>query len=308
MKQTILITGSAGLVGRKLSAALTLENFTVKGFDLKTAEYGPGDIRNPELVGAAVEGCVGVVHLAAVSRVVWGQRDPELCWQTNVGGVRNLLQAISAQERKPWIVFASSREVYGQPEHLPAGEDTPLNPVNVYARSKAEGERLVQEARVKGLQTAIVRLSNVFGCTHDHADRVVPAFARAAATGDTLRVEGSDHTFDFTHVDDVVRGICKVVTALQTGRTSLPPIQFVTGHATNLGRLADLATRLAESNARIEETPPRTYDVAHFYGDPSRARELLGWAPSITLEDGLRGLIEAFRTEFATLAPAGAPA
>lgn len=276
MKKTILITGSSGLIGRYLCSALTLANYTVRRFDLKGSGAEQGDIRKTEHVHAAVEGCIGVVHLAAVSRVVWGQKDPNLCWETNVGGIHHLLEAASVQEKQPWVLFASSREVYGQPTILPADETTPLNPVNVYARSKAEGERLIFRARDHGLQTAVIRLSNVFGCTQDHMDRVVPAFARAAAVGKALRVEGNDHTFDFTHVDDVVHGIGLMINALQKKQRSLPPIHFVTGRPTSLRQLAEMATNFSESDAKIIESPPRSFDVAHFYGDPSRAHDLLG--------------------------------
>lgn len=305
MKQTILVTGSSGLVGRRLCTALAFQKVTVRGFDLKAVGAELGDIRKPEQIRAAIDGCVGIVHLAAVSRVVWGQKNPVRCWDTNVGGLHHLLEAASSQVRKPWILFASSREVYGQPERLPADETTPLNPVNVYARSKVEGERLTFMARKRGIQTAVIRLSNVFGCTRDHPDRVVPAFARAASTGEVLRVDGNDHTFDFTHVDDVVRGICSVIGVLQARNRSLPPVQFVTGRPTTLRQLAEITTRLAESNSLVVEAPPRSFDVAHFYGDPSRALSLLGWSSRIALEEGLSRLISAYRSEHERLNPTG---
>ncbi len=295
MTKIILVTGSCGLVGRQLCALLRNGGFSIKELDLRGSGESYGDMTRLEDIATAIQGCVGVVHLAAVSRVVWGQRDPDLCWRTNVAGLQNLVQAALAQSSKPWILFSSSREVYGQAPSLPVAETTTLNPLNVYARSKAEGERIVLEARSQGLQTAVVRLSNVYGCTEDHADRVIPAFSMAAIERLPLRVEGSNHTFDFTHVNDVVRGIGALIGLLESDAQSLSPVHLVSGHPTSLGELAAICCRLAKSDAAVTEAVPRSYDVARFYGDPSRARELLGWNPEISLEAGLMRLIEDFR-------------
>lgn len=299
MTTTVLVTGSRGLVGRRLCASLRDDGFSVKELDLLGRGVSHGDVTHLADLEAAIQGCAGVVHLAAVSRVIWGQRDPDLCWRTNVVGLQNLVHAALAQSSRPWILFSSSREVYGQAPSFPVAETTALNPLNVYARSKAEGERIVLEARSQGLQTAVVRLSNVYGCTKDHVDRVIPAFSRAAVEGLPLRVEGSNHTFDFTHVNDVVRGLRALIGLLESGGKSLSPVHLVSGHPTSLGELAAICCRLAKSNAPAAEAAPRSYDVAQFYGDPSRAQELLGWGPEISLEAGLMRLIEDFRQELA---------
>lgn len=269
----------------------------MKELDLRGDGPNHGDVTRAADIEAAIRDCAGVVHLAAVSRVVWGERDPELCWRTNVAGVQNVILAALAQQSKPWILFSSSREVYGQSTSLPVVETVPLNPLNVYARSKVEGERIILDARNQGLQTAVIRLSNVYGCTNDHADRVIPAFARAAFEGLTLRVDGSNHTFDFTHVDDVVRGITSLIGVLESGAQSLSPVHLVSGHPTSLGELAALCRRLANSDSSVTEAAPRSYDVAQFYGDPTLAGTVLGWTSEIPLEAGLMRLISDFRQE-----------
>ena len=297
----ILITGSEGLVGSALRAALEARGTEVAGLDVRGAGDEEGDVRDAERIRQAAAGCCGIVHLAAVSRVVWGERDPENCWAVNVGGLRNVLAAAATVRAKssgrPWVVFASSREVYGQPDRLPATEDTPLRPINVYGRSKVEGERLVEAARGEGLRTAIVRLSNVYGSTRDHADRVVPAFARGAVLGSVLRVEGADHTFDFTHIDDTTRGIVALIDLLADGKTQPPPVHLLTGQQFSLGQLAALAADLAGTGATITQAPPRSFDVSRFHGDPARARKLLGWVPHVEIQQGLARLIHDFRLE-----------
>ncbi len=234
---------------------------------------------------------MGVVHLAAVSRVIDGERDPQACWTTNVEGTRHIVDAARAQIRPPWILYASSREIYGQPATLPVAEDAPRAPVNLYGRSKVAAEDLVSGS---SLQTAIVRFSNVYGSTSDHADRVVPAFARQAAEGRALRVDGRGHSFDFTHLSDTIRGISLMVGQLERGG-ELPPLHLVTGQPTTLGELASMAVELAGSASAIHEAPPRTYDVNHFYGDTTRATRVLGWQARVGIREGLRRLIDDFR-------------
>lgn len=294
----ILITGSSGLIGRALRRALEAGGHLVRGLDLRARGGERGDILDRDRVAAALDGVAGIVHLAAISRVVWGERDPDACWRTNVDGLLNVLEHARHRPDPPWVVFASSREVYGQPDELPATENTPLRPVNVYGRSKVAGEQLIDAARDGGLRASVVRLSNVYGCTRDHADRVVPAFARGVVLGSVIRVDGTAHAFDFTHVDDAARGIAALVERLVQGAVAPPPIHFVTGTSTTLGQLARLATALGHSGSVVEEAPPRPFDVARFHGSGARAKALLDWSPRVALEAGLARLIADFRAEF----------
>lgn len=309
MNGRILITGSEGLVGAALRNALEEDGARVAGLDLRGPGGEEGDTRDARRVRDAVSGCRGVVHLAAVSRVVWGERDPDACFATNVGGTGNVIAAMAAERerspRGPWLLFASSREVYGQAGRLPVAEGAPLRAINVYGRTKIEGERLTMEARDNGLRTAIARLSNVYGSTRDHADRVVPAFARAAALGNTLRVEGEDSAFDFTHIDDTVRGLAALAGRLDGGEAP-PPMHLVTGRSTSLGELAALTVELAGTGAPVARTTPRAFDVSRFHGDPARARELLGWTARTPLRQGLARLIGDFRAELGTFERKGA--
>ena len=300
MSHRILLTGFEGLVGRALRATLEERGNEIVGLDLRGAGGEHGDVRDPGRVREATAGCRGVVHLAAVSRVVWAERAPDDCLSTNIGGLRRVLEAAFEQPAPPWVVFASSREVYGRLRCLPATEDAPLSPVNVYGRSKIEGERLVEEARACGLRTATVRLSNVYGSVLDHADRVVPAFARAAVEGSAIRVDGAECSFDFTHIDDTVRGMVAAMDRLEAGET-LPPVHLVTGTPTTLRELAAMATALAGKRAPVVEAPPRPFDVSRFHGDPSRARELLGWEPRVRLRDGFERLVGDFRARADTI-------
>ena len=281
-------------MGTVLRKELERSQFEVHGLDLRGEGQELGDVLKIQDVRRAIQSCDGVVHLAAVSRVIWGEKDPDFCWQTNVEGISNVLKAVEEQENTPWLIFASSREVYGQPPTLPATEDTCLNPVNIYGQSKLAGEQLVRSASDHGVRAAVVRLSNVYGRIYDHPDRVVPAFAKAAIENRQLRIDGRNHVFDFTHVEDTARGICALAKYLDDGKPAPAAIHFLTGFPTTLEDLAKLSIELAGSTSELTEAAPRSYDVSQFYGCNQRAKEVLNWKPSILLREGLSQLIRDF--------------
>lgn len=284
----VLVTGSAGLLGRHLLPRLGRRQIDVRECDLKRSPLE--DVCDAQSFSPLLEGVTGIVHLAAVSRVEWGERNPEICRKTNFGATAGLLRACLKLNPRPWVIYASSREVYGDAAQLPVQEDAPFNPLNVYARSKVAAEQACAEARAAGLLVNVCRFSNVYGCADDHPDRVAPAFALAAAVGGTIRIDGRANIFDFTHVTDVVSGLDALIAATLLGE-ALPPIQLVSGQGTTLGRLADLAAGGARKPVTLVDAPTRDYDVTRFVGDGKRARELLGWASTTSLELGMQDLI-----------------
>lgn len=266
----ILITGSEGLIGRHLADRIEEAGVAIRRYDIRGTVRE--DIADRNTLAAALVGVQGVVHLAAVSRIVWAERQPERCRALNIRALHVLLDLCLKRDTPPWFVFTSSREVYGNVKQLPVSEDedAKLQPMNTYARSKCEGERLVQCAREDGLLANIFRLSNVYGCPRDHRDRVAVAFANVAANGGVMRIEGAANTFDFTAVKDVAEGLWQAVRATMAGEL-LPPIHFVSGRGTTLLDLAEIAVKHARGPVKIEEVPARDYGVGRFVGDPALA-------------------------------------
>lgn len=293
-RQTVLVTGSSGLIGTAICRRLEALGHAVRRFDIADTGDGHGDILDPAALKSAVTGCSGVIHLAAVSRVVWGERDPQKCHLTNEVGTRNVIDAVRDGGARPWMVFGSSREVYGQGDALPLREDAPLRPMNHYARTKVRSEQAMQAARKDGLHCAVIRFSTVYGSVRDHPDRVIPAFCRAAIAGLPLRVEGADNCLDVTHVSDVADCLAKVVDHLSRGQ-SLDPMHLTTGAGTTLPDLARMAVELADSDSEIITLSPRDFDVARFAGDPARAMAQAGWRPTVPLRTGLADMIAALR-------------
>jgi nucleoside-diphosphate-sugar epimerase len=298
--RSVLITGSSGLVGHAVHELMTLRGWTVVTLDLREQGEGQGDVLDREKLEHRMVGCSGVIHLAAVSRVAHAEAEPERCTRVNVEGTRRVLQSAASSHLHPWVIVASSREVYGEPSMSPVTEDAPLRPINAYGRSKLLAETAAQQAQREGQRAAVVRLSNVYGSVDDHLDRVIPVFVRRALAGELLPVEGRGHTFDFVHRLDVARGLAALAEQLDAGAAVPPPIQLVTGVPTTLGGLAALAVECAGTQSAIEERPPRTFDVRSFVGHPGRARRLLGWSAEVSLRRGLEALARDFRAQTAS--------
>ncbi len=295
MKGPILVTGSAGMLGRALGLRLAGAGVGLRGLDRVGMGSCRGDVRDPEAVARAMAGCRGVVHLAAVSRVGWGERDPAECLATNVEGTRCVVREALRSPERPWVLLASSREVYGRPGSLPVSEDAPRAPCNVYGRSKCDAEDVMDWGRGQGLATATLRLASVYGGAGDHGDRVVAALARGAGRGERLRVAGGGRVFDFTHVDDVIAGLWAAMERLTAGAGVLPVVHLVSGQGTTLGQLAEMALAAAgRAGEAVTETAAEAYEVDRFVGDPTRAREVLGWSARVALAEGVGRMVRGY--------------
>mgnify|MGYP001585682359 CR=1 FL=1 len=293
----VVVTGSRGLIGRSLCRRLADLGCEVIEFDCGIAPdaSGFGNVLDPANCHRAIAQADGVFHLAAVSRVIWGERDPQLCMAVNTVGTANILAACQAAPQPPWIAVASSREVYGQALQLPVAEHAPKQPPNVYARSKCHAEQAVEHAARQGLRAGFVRLSSVYGDAFDHATRVVPAFVTAALGGQPLNVEGAEGVLDFTHAEDVARGLVMLGHSIAKGAWH-GPLHFVSGQPTSLLDLAKIIIRLTDSRSTVHVVAARTYDVSQFVGNPAKALRELGWQNETPLEDGVAKLIAEYRT------------
>ena len=294
----ILITGSSGLVGHELKKRCESFGHKVVPLDIRRpAAVRVEDICDHDYWRDLDTSFDGIVHLAAISRVAWGELRPDLCHSVNVLGTRAVIDALLRQTKPGWLLFASSREVYG---NVPSGlvtEDAPLKPVNHYGRSKAEGEAILEEARRAGLTTAVVRLSNVYGSRRDHPDRAIPSLVSNALSRSALKITGPNTYFDFVHVDDVVAGLIMIIEQLSSGKAQLPTLQLTTGVATSLRDLAELAIRVTRSTSEIVEAQARSFDVRGFCGSAHRASKLLGWTPQTDLRLGVEAVANSIRVK-----------
>jgi nucleoside-diphosphate-sugar epimerase len=300
----ILVTGSEGLIGRQLVSRLKQTDICVSTLDLlnspQSETHHKGNVSDYQLIKDAVRGVDGVIHLAAVSRVRWGYEYPALCVHVNVQGTLNILEAIRNLDTPPWFVFGSSREVYGNQMKLPVKEDAEYRPTNTYAVSKVSSELLCKSYNQNyGMSCLALRFSNVYGTVMDHNDRVIPRFILSALAGIPLQLFGRNHTFDFVHLDDAVTGIYRTIHILEESDDQLyDEIHLVTGRPTSLEDLAKLVIDASESSSKINLEPPEAYFPAHFYGDTTKAHDLLKFEAKTSVEDGVIKLISEYKRYF----------
>lgn len=284
----VLVTGSAGLIGTPLCAALRRAGMGVTGLDRRKTADIVRTLAPHDDWAELVAGFDGIVHLAGMTRVKWGEADPALCHIENAALTERLTAACAASPASPWLIYASSREVYGEPIALPVIDDAPLAPINAYGCSKLAAEAAVAAAGLRGLRTAILRFSTVYGGIGDHHDRLFPALMQRALTGTALTLNGSSTMLDPTWIDDVVDAIVAVALRLADGDVPEGPILLSGGAGASLADIAQHILRATNSRSAITEHAPRDYDTHRFVGNPARARSWLGWQASTPLDEGVR--------------------
>jgi UDP-glucose 4-epimerase len=251
-----------------------------------------GDVRDMSVLLTAFLGASVVYHLAAQSSVMGAFRDMAYTFETNVRGTFNVLRA-AVECAVPRVVFASSREVYGEAISLPVDEESPLMAINSYGASKIAGEVYCRAFRREcGLHTVILRLANVYGPRD--AGRVVPLWLRQASAGQELQVYGGKQVIDFVWVGQVVDALTRAGSL----DGPLPPINIGSGTGTRIIDLAHRIARLAAGRPKIHLQPARPMEVTRFIANVERMRQILLIEPPL---DPLGNLAELFAAPVAAL-------
>ena len=278
----VLVTGGAGFIGHHLvqhllsrgDEVVVLDNCSRGSLDrpeLAGAELLEGDVRDLSTCLRAVAGCTSVVHLAAISNVMGSQADPRLTEETNVAGTANVARA--TRSAGAHLIFASSREVYGEPSLLPVCESDRLAGKNAYGASKVAAEALLQRAAQDGLTVSVLRFTNVVG-TGD-SGRVLPTWLEAAHAGRPFILYGGDQVIDFVPVATAVEAIDRLV----HGSAIAEPINIGSGRQTTLLKLASAIREAFGGHPQFERRPAREVEVSRFQADTTRMRTLLGIEP-----------------------------
>lgn len=294
----ILITGSSGFIGSALKQLLEIQGIEVVPFDIRDDPLQ--DVRDFTALQSRITDIGGIVHLAAVSRVKTAHENPLECVTTNIGGLINVLESVRllhSDYKSPWVIFGSSREVYGEPSILPVVETSPRKAINVYGVSKLSGEELCKVyAENYGIKTRILRFSNVYTGVNDHLDRVIPKFILNAFNNEDLVINGfGEEIFDFTYITDTIQGIWGCIQEIERNTHFFDDFNLSTGVPVSLKALAELIVYKTESKSKIKYGKARSYDVNKFYADPAKARRIIGFSPNVTLENGLNLAIKELR-------------
>ena len=307
----VLVTGGAGFIGSNLVRALlergddvrVLDNFStgnranLDGLDVEVVE---GELRSYERVHNAVRGTEVVYHLGALGSVPRSVQDPLTSSAVNVEGTLNVLLA-ARDEGVRRVVFSSSSSVYGSSAALPTREDAAADPISPYGVAKLAAERycISLHARLRARSRRVVlRYFNVFGPRQSPFSQyaaVIPLFITAIAAGEPMTIYGDgEQSRDFTYVDE-------------RRRRDAPRRATPTGASGRIFNVAGRRARERERGRRHDRPHPRQAGRADHRAAARRrhprlvgrrlgaAREMLGYEPTVGLEDGLRRTIEYLR-------------
>lgn len=307
-----LVTGGAGFIGSHLVDLLVEEGYTVTvldnfssgkmenlqdAIDRGNVKVIEGDIRSVNYDELFSQQQTEVVfHLAAQIDVRKSVEDPVDDCETNVLATVKMADAARRHGVRKIVHTSSGGSIYGQPESFPVNEETPVAPESPYAAGKAAGELyLSMFSRLYGLKASFVAPANVYGPRQNpHGEAgVVAIFSERLLKGEPTKVFGSgSNTRDYVFVKDVARAFYLASNEAADGER----FNIGTGVETSD---RELHTKVATAVGVADEpefAPARKGDVPRSSLDSSKARQLLGWTPRITLEEGVRETITYFKS------------
>ena len=300
----VLVTGGAGSIGLEVVRQLLNEGHEVTIFDLAEqieridipsgVNVFKGSILDPVAIQYAVRGNDYLLHLAARLGVKRTEVERLTCLNININGMVNILEA-SVKEKIKKIVFASSSEVYGEQNEMPITEESPVNPISVYAVTKLVGEEYLRAYKKQyALDYSIIRFFNVYG-PGQVGQFVMKRFIEAIKNGKPPEIYGTgDQIRCFCHVKDAAEGIVKILFLSETNEEII-----------NIGNDSEPVTvyELAEKIIKIsgEKMTPikvpfsqsdRDEEREIFHRIPSieKAKKLFGFRPKVSLDKGIKEL------------------
>lgn len=301
MSESVLVTGSSGMIGTALGEALLERGHEVTGVDVDPNRWNEDldrrthavDLRDPPPSPSFLEGVDTIVHLAAHARVYELVKNPRLAHENAV--MTNEVLEWARRHDISRVVLGSSREVYGDSDAVIHSERETFvrRCESPYTASKVGSEAMLTAYQnCYGIDATILRFSNVYG-RYDASDRVVPLFVARALDDDDLTVYGEGKVLDFTYVDDVVTGIrlCLDNPGVASGET----FNVASGEGSSLTSLAEHVTSRLDTDASVVTEPSRPGEVTRFVADISKARRLLGYEPSYSLAAGVDRAVEWYR-------------
>jgi len=300
MNNKIIVTGSSGMIGTALCEKLREKQISFLGIDKEKNRWNfhidaATAIRDltKELYIFGSDYDI-IVHLAANARVYDLVKIPDMA-RDNILMTYNMLEFVRQNNIKKFI-FASSREVYGnEGGHLFYNEDD----VNLdfcespYTASKMAGEALVHAyCRCYGIDYVIIRFSNVYG-RYDYNDRVVPLFIARALKNLPLIVFGKNKVLDFTYIDDAIDGVYEIMKQFKQVKNRT--YNLATGKGYSLADVAKKIRIIAYSTSKITIKKSRTGEVEKFIADIRKARDIFGYNPKHSINQGLTKTIDWYK-------------
>jgi UDP-glucose 4-epimerase len=310
----VLVAGGAGFLGSNLVHRLVGEGACVVVVDrllphgganpanLKgvpgTLRVVEGDICDKQLIAPLVAGSEFLFNLAARTGHADSMIDPFSDLDANVVSQLRLLETIRHENPTLRIIFAGTRQVYGRPRKLPVTEDHPLDPpdLNSVHKMAADSYHRLYD-RVYGIPSSVLRLTNCYGPrmrVKDARQNFVGVWIRLLLEGKPLEVWGGEQKRDFSFSEDVTEAFLAAAQPRARGG-----VFNVGGETASLRQLAELLVTLVEGKFVIKDFPPerKQIDIGDFVADDSVFRATTGWAPRVSLSEGLQHTLAYYRRE-----------
>lgn len=292
----ILVTGCSGFIGK---AILEEYHSNLFGIDLSDIisdiNFFKGDIRDSEFLEKvfANNSIDVVIHLAAKAGVRPSLLNPLEYVSTNVGGTVNILNYMQ-KYNVPKIVFASSSSVYGNSDILPFKEDMQnFVQISPYACSKKTAEEFIKTySKLYGIKAVCLRFFTVYG-PNQREDLAIHKFAKSILNEQPITMYGDGNsTRDYTYITDIVDGIKR---AVEYDKTDFEIINLGSSHPIALKDMISTLEKALGKQAKIIQLPMQAGDVMNTYADISKAKELLGYEPKVSFEEGIRRFVESLK-------------
>jgi dTDP-glucose 4,6-dehydratase len=303
----VLVAGGAGFIGSHIVDKLIDANAKVTVIDNlfagqlenieqhkknKNFRFIKGDIRNLKLVKETIKSVDFVINAAAVVSVPRSIENPLLVNEVNVKGTLNLLKASLDSDVKRFIQ-ASSASVYGDAQTLPVCEDFAPKPLSPYAVSKLAADNYASVFyQVYGLETVCLRYFNVYGPrqANNPYSGVITIFANDLLSNRAPKIFGDGkQTRDFVFVEDVASANLLALTKNAVGEI----FNIASGKATTINKLIQILQKtMGKKNLKPVHQEPRAGDIRFSYASIEKARTRLGYAPKVSLENGLKELVQ----------------
>ena len=306
----VLVTGAGGFIGSHLTEKLVTLGASVKAFvrynsrnDWGLLEVLPlhirneievisGNLKDPESVKEAVKDTNIVFHLAALISIPYSYVNPRDFVETNVGGTLNVLNAAKEHNIEK-LIHTSSSEVYGTAQYIPIDEKHPLQAQSPYAASKIGADKLVESYYLSfNLPVTTVRPFNTYG-PRQSARAIIPTIITQSLTREKIFLGSMHPTRDFNYVEDTADAFIK---AAESPESVGEVMNFGSGQEVPIGALADKIVALVGKDVEVvfdaTRIRPQSSEVERLLADATKAKELLGWEPQFSLDDGIRKTIE----------------